>query len=306
MDEREKLAAAIVDESIIRAFYLDRTTEATLVHIDALQLNLVVGHADVPFNAAVKGYIGAADSDGDAWILKPTLSTQETLYHRICTLAFLLDHAMGTLSAPTSVFKIDGKDYRAVKVVANSIQISSYNYLERPFIDWLRTDLINRWLYFDEDRNPNNYLVIRTRNDTPYIVAIDFDKADFQSTDMKITGTEAKFGWIRSEKTRFLTLLRPENFLGVPIETFEARLHAMMDIPVDAIKHLALHLVDGYCDDPETLSATLTTNIVNRRNYIDAYFRKMFQLESQTRNLSNSDDYSMFGASFLSQYEGKN
>jgi hypothetical protein len=302
MDDREKLVADIADENIVRSFYLDRTTEAALERMDALSMKIVAGHADIPFNAAVKGYIGAADSDGDAWILKPTLSRQETLYHRICTLAFLLDHAMGTLSAPTSVFKIDGKDYRAVKVVGNSIQISSYDYLDHPFIDWLRKDLINRWLYFDEDRNPNNYLVIRNKKETPLIVAIDFDKADFESQDMKITGTDDKFGWIRTEKTRFLTLLRPENFLGVPIETFDSRLRSMTGLPLDMIKRLAHRLVDGYCDDPVTLSSDLAANIDNRRKYIDAYFRKMFQLESQTRNVSNSDDYSMFGASFISKY----
>jgi hypothetical protein len=305
MDDREKLVSEIADEKIVRSFYLDRTTEAALERMDALSMNMVAGHADIPFNAAVKGYIGGLDSDGDAWILKPTLSRQETLYHRICTLAFLLDHWMGTLSAPTSVFKIDGKHYRAVKVVANSIQISSYNYLEQPFIDWLRADLINRWLYFDEDRNPNNYLVIRNKKETPLIVAIDFDKADFESTEMKITGTDDKFGWIRTEKTRFLTLLRPDNFNGVPIETFDARLTSMMSLPLDSIKRLAFRLVDGYSDDPKALSATLASNIDKRRNYIDAYFRKMFQLESETRNVSNSDDYSMFGASFLSQYGNK-
>jgi hypothetical protein len=302
MDDREKLVADIADENIVRSFYLDRTTEAALERMDALSMKMVAGHADIPFNAAVKGYIGAKDSDGDAWILKPTSSRQETLYHRVCTLAFLLDHGMGTLSAPTSVFKIEGQDYRAVKVVSNAIQISSYNYLEQPFIDWLRTDLINRWLYFDEDRNPNNYLVIRNKKEMPLIVAIDFDKADFESSEMKITGIDDKFGWIRTEKTRFLTLLRPENFLGVPIETFDARLRSMLGLPLDMIKRLAYRLVDGYCDDPETLSSSLAANIDKRRKYIDGYFRKMFQPASETRNVSNSDDYSMFGASFISKY----
>jgi len=302
MDDRDQLAQSIKDDSIVHSFYLDMNTGDALTKMDSLSIRIAEVQKDIPFNAEVKGYLGAVDVDGDPWILKPTLSRQETLYHRICALAFLLDHWMGTLSAPTNVCVIGGKDYRAVKVVKNAIQISSYNYMDRPFIEWLRRDLINRWWYFDEDRNPNNYLVIRNKKEEPFVVAIDFDKADFESGAMKISGTEGKFGWIRTEKTRFLTLLRPENFDGVPIETFEPRLKAMMSIPAEAIEHLALRLVDGYCEDPRALAGTLVRNLDMRRKYIDGYFRKMFKLQSETKSVSNSDDYSMFGASFLSAY----
>ncbi|PKL09780.1 MAG: hypothetical protein CVV51_02010 [Spirochaetae bacterium HGW-Spirochaetae-7] len=302
MDDRELLARSINDEAIIRSFYLDMDTEAALAKMDSLSMRITEKQQDIPFNAAVKGYLGAEDIDGDPWILKPTLDRSETLYHRICTLAFLLDHWMGTLSAPSTVCAIAGKDYRAVKVVRNAIQISSYNYMERPFIDWFRMDLINRWMYFDEDRNPNNYLVIRNSKEEPFVVAIDFDKADFEAADMKITGIEGKFGWVRGEKTRFLTLLKPENFDGVPIELFESRLKAMMAIPTEALRHLARRLVEGYAEDPAGLAGKLAANIDRRRTYIDTYFRKMFKLASETKNISNSDDYSMFGASFLSAY----
>jgi len=302
MDDREQLAQSINDGTVTHSFYLDLETGAALARMESLKVEIIKAQKDIPFNAEVKGYLGAIDSEGDPWILKPTLSREETLYHRICTLAFLLDHRMGTLSAPTTVCVIGGKEYRAVKVVKNSIQISSYNYMERPFIEWLRADLINRWLYFDEDRNPNNYLVIRNKKEEPFVVAIDFDKADFECTTMKITGTEDKFGWIRTEKTRFLTLLRPDNFIGVSIETFEPRLKAMMSIPRAEFESLALQLVDGYSADPQNLAKKLADNLDMRRKYIDGYFRKMFKLQSETKNVSNSDDYSMFGASFLSAY----
>ncbi|MFH2113861.1 MAG: hypothetical protein ABIJ86_05060 [Spirochaetota bacterium] len=302
MDDRVRLAKNIDDDTIIHSFYLDMKTKDVLAKIDSLSICIAEVQKDIPFNAEVKGYIGAVDADGEPWILKPALSREEALYHRICTLAFLLDHWMGTLSAPTTVCTIKGKKYRAVKVVRNSIQISSYNYMDRPFIEWLRMDLINRWLYFDEDRNPNNYLVIRNNKEKPFMVAIDFDKADFETTSMKISGTEDKFGWRRTGKTRFLTLLRPENFEGVSIESFDSRLKAMMAIPKDGIEDLARRLVNGYCDNVDMLAATLTANIESRRHYIDEYFRKMFKLQSETKNTSNSDDYSMFGASFLSTY----
>ena len=304
MDDRERLSKSIDDDAIIRSFYLDMKTKDVLTKIDSLSIRIAEVQKDIPFNAEVKGYIGAVDTDGEPWILKPALSREDSLYHRICTLAFLMDHWMGTLSAPTTVCTINGKKYRAVKVVKNSIQISSYNYMDSPFIEWLRMDLINRWLYFDEDRNPNNYLVIRNKAEKPFVVAIDFDKADFETTTMKISGTEGKFGWKRTEKTRFLTLFRPENFEGVPIESFDSRLKAMMAIPKDEIMNLAKRLVNGYCDDANMMATTLATNIESRRQYIDKYFRKMFKLQSETRNTSNSDDYSMFGASFLSTYGG--
>jgi hypothetical protein len=302
MDDREQLALNINDSTVSRSFYLDIDTASALTRMDSLKVEIIKAQKDIPFNAEVKGYMGAIDSDGDPWILKPTLSKEETLYHRICTLAFLLDHRMGTLSAPTSVCVIGGKEYRAVKVVKNSIQISSYNYMDRPFIEWLRADLINRWLYFDEDRNPNNYLVIRNKKEEPFVVAIDFDKADFECTTMKITGTEDKFGWIRTEKTRFLTLLRPDNFFGVSIDTFEPRLKAMMSMQRSEIESLAFRLVDGYSKDAKALAAKLADNLDMRRRYIDEYFRRMFKSQGETKNVSNSDDYSMFGASFLSAY----
>lgn len=305
MNNRELLASELADQRLVEFFYLDVPTEEALERMDSLSLELCGDQCDVPFNAQVKGYSGALDSDGDLWILKPSASAAETLYHRECALAFLLDHWMGTLAAPTTVFAIGGATYRASKVIRNSIQISSYNYMESPFIGWLRSDLVNRWLYFDEDRNPNNYLVIRNAADRPFVVAIDFDKADFDSEGMKIEGMDDRFGWIRGEKTRFLTLLRPDNFMGVPIEAFEPKLASMMGIPADALRRIAFRLVDGYCDSPKDVAERLAANIERRRAYIDSYFRRMFKLESATENVSNSDDYSMFGPSFLSSYGKK-
>ncbi|HCM25359.1 MAG TPA: hypothetical protein DIC34_02220 [Treponema sp.] len=305
MDEREKLIETIADEDIVRYFYLDLPTEKVLDVMDAQTLRITSSQDEVPFNAQVKGYIGAVDSGGDPWILKPALDAKEALYHRICALAFLLDHWMGTISAPTTVFRIDGKLYRAAKVVRRAVQISSYNYLEHPYIDLLRADLVNRWLYFDEDRNPNNYLVIHNKRDHPFLVAIDFDKADLEAESMKIVGMQDKFGWIRGEKTRFLTLLRPDNFEGVPLETFEVRLSALSAIPEEAVRRIALALVSGYCQNPEELASRLVSNFLMRRAYIVEYFRRMFKPESETRNVSNAEEYSMFGASFLAMNRNK-
>jgi hypothetical protein len=305
MGERENLAKSIGDREIIDYFYLEFEPLALLARLDAVKLALTESQDIVPFNAAVKGYFGAVDEVGHPWILKPAANQKEIVYHRLCGLAFLLDHAMGTLAAPTTLVRIDGKPYRATKVVRNSIQISSYDYLSQPFVNILRADLVNRWLFFDEDRNPNNYLVITNRANKPFVVAIDYDKADLESEKMKITGNPEKFGWFRQEKTRFLTLLRPEHFQGVGIEIFDERLRSLTAIPAEEISALARGLLEGYAPDASDLSARITSNILARREYIDQYFRKMIKPAAQVEDLGHEADYSMFGSSFLNMYKDK-
>ncbi len=305
MDSYETLARQIEDEEIVRYFYLDTPSAQLLERLDTLHLTRTESQDIVPFNAQVKGYYGALDDEQAPWLLKPIGDTRELLYHRTCTLAYILDHWMGTLAAPTTVFNIEGNYYRATKVVQKAMQISSYNYLEHPFIDILRADLINRWLFFDEDRNPNNYLVIHNKAGNPFVCAIDYDKADLIATTMKITGNQEKFGWFRSEKTRFLTLLRPENFEGVPIEAFEERLQAMMAIPEKELEQLCITLVTNYCDDPVTYGKMLCENICARREYINCYFRQMIKTFEETKKTCTDEDYTLFGESFLSIYRGK-
>lgn len=305
MDEREELAAAIGDPALIDYFYLKTGPLDLLPLLDRLKLEITESQDAVPFNAQVKGYIGAVDAEGHPWILKPAINEKEMVYHRLCGLAYLLDHAMGTLAAPTTLVRIGGKAFRATKVVRNSVQISSYDYLDKPFIDILRADLVNRWLFFDEDRNPNNYLVIHNKANKPFVVAIDYDKADLESEKLKITGNPDKFGWFRQEKTRFLTLLRPDHFEGVGIETFDRRLRSLMDIPEDEIGELALGTLEGYTPDAPALAAKVKANILARRSYIDGYFRAMIKPVAEVKDLSHGADYSMMGSSFLNMYKDK-
>lgn len=305
MDERDGLAGAMKDEKLVRYFYLDRTVEQVLDHMDSLRVEFTESQDDVPFNAQVKSYLGGRDEEGHPWILKPANSPAEVLYHRMCAMAYLMDHATGTLAAPTTVFRIGGKPYRATKVVRNAVQISSYDYLSEPFIGILRADLVNRWIYCDEDRNPNNYLVIHNSANRPFVVAIDYDKADLMAAGMKITGNPEKFGWFRTEKTRFLTLLRPENFDGVPLETFEPRLTAMTSIPEARIADWALRLAEGYAPDPKAVVSRIVANLIQRRAYVDTYFRSMFKPAVQTKDVCHDEDYSMFGESFLAMHNRK-
>lgn len=305
MDEQKKLAAEVGDSDIVRYFYLDQPTQVVADKLNAVRLELSSKQDDVPFNAQVKSYFGALDQDGDLWIVKPVASDQEMLYHRACELAYLLDHRTGTFAAPTTALLIKGKRFRATKVVQHAVQISSYNYLEPPFINILRADLINRWIFFDEDRNPNNYLVITNKKRQPFVVAIDYDKADILSTSMKITGMPDKFGWMRSEKTRFLTLLKPENFDAVSIDAFEGRLMAFGSITLKELSSLAITALGAYCPDPEDFAASVAANLLSRRDYVDAYFRRMFKSSDETRKSCHDEDYSAFGQSFMDIHNRK-
>lgn len=305
MDEGQKLAAEVGDRDLVEYFYLDRDAEGAFEAMEAHRLAISEEKDLVPFNAEVKGYRGARDERGDPWIVKPGADDAEILYHRLCTVAYLLDHAMGTLAAPTTVATIGGVRYRATKVVRKSIQISSYDYMAPPFLDVLRADLVNRWLFFDEDRNPNNYLVIHNSRNRPFCVAIDYDKADLAAEAMKITGDPAKFGWFRTEKTRFLTLLRPENFQSVSIEVFDARLKAMTGIGEGRLRALCRAVLADFGDAGATLADRVAANILMRRAYIDDYFRRWFKPRAETKDGSHHDDYALFGQSFLDMYKDK-
>jgi hypothetical protein len=305
MGERERLMAEVGDAELVRYFYLDKNALETLAVLDAMKLALCESQDEVPFNAQVKGYLGARDGNGDAWIVKPVASDEEMLYHRSCLIAYLLDRETGTFAAPTTALLVDGKKFRATKVVKHAMQISSYNYLEAPFIDLLRADLVNRWIYFDEDRNPNNYLVVTNAANRPFMVAIDYDKADMTSTAMKIMGTPGKFGWIRTEKTRFLTLLRPEHFEGVCIAAFEERLRAFTGIPRETLLSIAQSAFSAWCPDADVVAARVTANLIARRDYVDAYFRSMFKSAADTVDPCHDEEYSAFGQSFLDMHNKK-
>lgn len=305
MGEREKLAEKIGDKALVEYFYLDKTPKEVVDYLGTMKLEITESQDEVPFNAQVKGYLAARDERGDPWIIKPVLSDEEMVYQRSCMLAYLLDHYTGTLAAPTTAILINGKKYRITKVVKQSVQISSYNYLESPFIDLLRADLVNRWIYFDEDRNPNNYLVITNSKNLPFLVAIDYDKSDMMAEAMKITGMEAKFGWLRTEKTRFLTLLRPEHFDGVCITDFEDRLQAFTDIGVNDLLYIANAAFASWSPDSEELSKKVVRNFMRRREYVDRYFRLMFKSAADTKNVSHDDEYLAFGKSFLDMHNKK-
>ncbi len=296
----KKLIKKVFDKELIDYYYLDLTIDDLIDRLHNLTFKGSKNKDNVPFNAQVRGYQGAIDSENCYWIIKK-LEDESPYTNRLYELAYYIDFSLQTLAAPSMLIKIDDTYYRGSKVVLNAIQISGYNYTSSPFKSVLANDLINRWLFFDEDRNPNNYMVVHNSRQLPLIVAIDYNKIDLEATSMKITGNKNEFGWYREEKTRFLTLLKPSNFDDLDILCFQSRLKLLMSLSEDKLKVICLKLFKDLTEDPKDKAELIVSNIVKRRNYIHNYFTKHF---SVNKSLDQSD-YSGLGKTFTNIYNNK-
>lgn len=299
------IADTIRDADVRRYLYLDLPLDQLIDKMRVLQLQEIGDENLTPFFAKVRGYTGARDADGDPWLVKE-IPTEEGPAHKIQEIAYYLDFVLKTPAAPTVLLQQDGKTYRATKQILSAMQIGSYNYLEQPFIKMLANDLLNRWLFFDEDRNPNNYLVKHDVDSQPYIVVIDYNKADLENSKMKIKGTDDHFGWFREEKTRFLTLLKPENFQVLGIEDFEQRLTLMTGFDEAQLFDLCNKVFSSELfSDPEAVARTISANLTGRIAYLDRYFRTWFHKRDVSKEKEVDDRYSGLGKSFLDYYKRK-
>jgi hypothetical protein len=293
----------IVDKKIRKYLYLDYTVEELVETLINLKLENFGDDSLVPFTAKIRGYTGALDQNGAPWLLKD-IPDDEAPMHKFQEIAFYLDFLMKTPAAPTILIKHNGKFYRATKHVQNAMQIGSYNYLDPQFMKMLGNDLINRWLFFDEDRNPNNYMVIHDDDSKPYIVVIDYNKADLETDEMKIFGMEEKFGWHREEKTRFLTLLKPENFDMFSIVDFDQRLKIMMGIKESVVTDICKKVfTKEIFEDPESATKLLVSNFTNRREYLNKYFRTWFKEKDLAKEKEVDARYAGLGKSFNDYYK---
>jgi hypothetical protein len=301
---QNRLMTYVGDQDLIDFFYLDKTLEEVLETTSTLQITPSKDSRDVPFNAQLRDYKAATDQNGCMWIIKK-VEPAEVFIHRLFEVAYYLDFLLETLAVPSILFKINETYYRGSKVIKNAINIGSYNYLENPFKKVLTNDLINRWLYFDEDRNPNNYMVLHNSKNNPLVVAIDYNKADLECSEMKITGMEGVFGWERHEKTRFLTLLRPDDFQKLPIENFDYRLTLLMNIPLKGFTELCTRLFQDIVPDPVEKAKIISANFDNRRKYISEYFRKALKPQNLDDVKKKDDEYAGFGKTFMNMYKDK-
>jgi hypothetical protein len=289
----------VKDPELVDFFYLKLKLPELMEHLAALRFTLRPESKDVPFHAQLRGYVEAVDEAGTRWIAK-RIEPEERFANRLYQLVYLLDFMLETLSAPVLATEIEGQPYRVTKVLPQAIQIGSYNYLAEPFQRTLARDLINRWLTFDEDRNPNNYMVIYNSQKEPLVVAIDFNHADLETQEMKITGCQDKFGWHRVAKTRFLTLLKPDNFERYTLADFKDRLALCAALDREQWGTTCLRLFTGSVADPADRAALIADNIVTRARYIGEYFDRWFK---DKKEAAPDSPYDGLGKSFVDYYK---
>lgn len=252
----------------------------------------------VPFFAETRNYGGARERDNpDAkWIIRKVdgEAQRSTEMAMIC---FFIDHMVKSISAPAVLTRINAEYYKATKIVPRSEQLSGANYTEVVELrEQLMLDLVNRWIYCDEDRNPNNYLIRYNSRNNQILIAIDFLNVDLVTEGVKISGTPGQFGWSRSEKTRYLTPLKAENFLLYDMSFFNMRLEQFSKLDLTTIHTLA----DGilrFSPDRAMLAGLIAENLHRRIAYVASYFAEVFP---SVRTDEDAAKYSDMGKSFTS------
>jgi len=226
----------------------------------------------IPFFAETRDYSGAREKEkqDSVWITKQ-IKNSDILNIEMSMICFFLDFYTHTLSAPQIITKIDGKLYKATKLI-KAEQLSGANYIEiKQLREQLLLDIINRWVYFDEDRNPNNYLLKYNSRNDQIIIAIDFGNADLLYDEMKIKGLNNTFGWERVEKTRYLTPLKSENCINYNMDFFNIRFKYFSNLTTRELKKISSSIL-RFNPDKNSLAEQISINIKNRIDYVYDYF----------------------------------
>ncbi len=251
----------------------------------------------------MRDYVGAAErADPQAhWIVK-AIAEEDALAPAMGAICFFLDFFTHTISAPTVITRIDGALYKATRVITHAEQLTGANYTDIPQLkEQLVLDLVNRWIYCDEDRNPNNYMIRYTSRNDQVIIAIDFSNVDLLHPGTKITGHAKAFGWERSEKTRYLTPLKVEHFLGYDMRFFDMRFDGFRSLG----KKMLLDLCKAclrFHPEKARLAKTMADNILLRVDYVFDYFSSKFPREVIAEK---EDKYSDMGQTFTRIYKEK-
>jgi hypothetical protein len=295
--------AFLHDEELIRLLCVDRTYAQlveTFIGDDFLRIDPA---QKVPFFAEVRDYRGAVErADSQAhWIVKP-ISDEDALPAAMGSICFFLDFFTHSISAPAVVTRIDGVLHKATRVITHAEQLTGANYTDiRQLKEQLILDLVNRWIYCDEDRNPNNYLIRYNSRSDQVIVAIDFSNVDLLHEGQKITGLPKSFGWARSEKTRYLTPLKIEHFLGYDMEFFDMRFNGFRKVG----KKMLTDLCKGclwFHPDRAKLARTISENLLGRIEYVSEYFAGKFP---RVAAADRDNKYGDMGRTFTQIYKEK-
>jgi hypothetical protein len=234
-------------------------------------------------------------------MVKP-VAAEDALGPAMGSICFFLDFFTHTISAPAVVTRIDGALYKATRVITRTEQLSGANYTDiRQLREQLVLDLVNRWIYCDEDRNPNNYLIRYNSRNDQIIVAIDFSNVDLISEGQKITGLPKTFGWTRKEKTRYLTPLKVEHFAGYDMRFFDQRFGGFRKVGKKLLTDLARQCL-RFHPDRAKLAKTIADNLLARIEYVHGYFAGKFPPVTAPEK---DDKYGDMGHTFTSIYKEK-
>ena len=291
------------DEELVRLLCADRTFSELLTAFAVDDFLAIDRSMKVPFFAEVRDYVGAAErADPRAqWIVKP-IAAEDSLGPAMGAICFFLDFFAHTISAPTIVTRIDGGLYKATRIITRAEQLTGANYTDIPQLkEQLVLDLVNRWIYGDEDRNPNNYMIRYNSRNDQIIIAIDFSNVDLLHPGTKITGNPKSFGWQRMEKTRYLTPLKVEHFQGYDMKFFDMRF--------DGFRKLGKKMLLDLCKvclrfqpDRVKLARVVAENILVRVENAYGYFSSMFPREARA---AKDDKYSAMGETFTKIYKDR-
>jgi hypothetical protein len=231
----------------------------------------------IPFFAEVRDYVGAREKDSPhmPWIVKE-ISQDDSLGAAMGSICFFLDFFTRSVSAPAVVTRIGGKLFKASKIIAKAEQLTGANYTEIPQLkEQLLLDLVNRWIYCDEDRNPNNYMIRYNSRGDQVVIAIDFSNVDLLFPGTKIKGRSEAFGWERMEKTRYLTPLKAEHFHGYDMKFFGMRFDAFAKVGRKMLLELCRECL-RFQPGRAAQAKTVTDNLLKRIEYVHTYFSSQF------------------------------
>jgi hypothetical protein len=302
-DDYSNVKGFLHDEELIRLLCADRTFSQLLEAFSVDDFLAIDRSMKVPFFAEVRDYVGAAEqADRRAqWIVKP-ISAEDALGPAMGAICFFLDFFTQSISAPTIVTRIGGALYKATRIITHAEQLTGANYTDiKQLKEQLLLDLVNRWIYGDEDRNPNNYMIRYNSRNDQIIIAIDFSNVDLLHPGTKITGNPKSFGWQRMEKTRYLTPLKVEHFQGYDMRFFDMRFGGFRKLG----KKILLDICKAclrFQPDRTRLAKTVAENILARVEYVHTYFSAMFPRDAHKEK---EDKYSDMGKTFTKIYKDK-
>ncbi len=294
----EDAKAFVHDDDLIKLLCYDKTADELFDIFVKDDIFVIDSSMKIPFFAEIRDYRGAREKDSpeSEWLVKP-IKGKDVIESEMAMISFFIDMYTQTLSVPVIVTKIDNVLYKATKLINKAEQLSGANYTVYPeLIEQLLLDIINRWITYDEDRNPNNYLIKYNSKNQNLVLAIDFGNCDLLYKDIKIKGLAKGFGWQKKEKTRYLTPLKTDNFMSYGMDFYNIRFNHFRKLDSKTLFSLCKKAL-RFDPDIDTYSKTITNNILRRVNYVYKYFSAKIP-----ETIEKKDDYNAMGKSFQQMY----